>query len=257
MTLVELLLAASIMAMIAGVMGALASAVQTGSRYSQGHGLAAQHARVAFERISRAVSEAHATADYPGVVSAYETVGTWRFPDTLVVWHPVGAPVNPTGPPLVKELIIYCPDPDRPNRLLEITIPNDSRPAPLNEELNGTWRSQLQLLKRSPDAKRVVLTDLVRTALPDKGAARRGAVRFERSLQPSASAWAAYRAGTTTWNNLAWPQGLYGENVGTRQAWVRIELQLMPGADAVAADSSGEQAIVFPGSAALYTQLPR
>jgi hypothetical protein len=39
-----------------------------------------------------------------------------------------------------------------------------------------------------------------------------------------------------------------------RQSWLRTELQLLPG-DASSADTTGQQAVPFFGSAALYYQV--
>ena len=98
MTLVELLIASSMLLMLAGIVGGLASAVETSSSYSQGHADAAQHARVALERITREISQATAVGDYPGFAVVYEEVAGARYPDTLLVWRPDRAARPPTPP---------------------------------------------------------------------------------------------------------------------------------------------------------------
>jgi hypothetical protein len=85
----------------------------------------------------------------------------------------------------------------------------------------------------------------------------RGAVRFERELRPSATDWTRYTQGTLAWNNLAWPQGIYGTHTGLRQVWVRTELQLMPGEDVLKADPQGQRAIPFLGSGTLHYELKK
>ena len=265
LTLLELLIATSMMLMLAGVLGGLASAVQSSNDYSQGHGTATQHARVALERIARNISQATAVGDHPGFAVVYDQVGPWQFPDTLVIWRPTSAPANPNGPPLIRELVIYCPNPDRPEQLLEITAPADNRSLPLNDQLNQSpWRQILEEIKTSTTSQRVALTDLVRVC--STGGPRthtsavntlRGAVRFELELRPSAAEWQQFRAGTRTWDSLSWPQGVYGSQTGLRQAWLRAELQLMPGPTAARDDLEGHQAVPFLGSAALYYELER
>lgn len=256
LTLIELLIAVSIMAVMAGVLGGLATAVQQSNQYTQGHAAATQHARVAWERMARFVAEATATEEYPGVVVVYDEVGPWRFPDTLVVWHPGGPPVNPGGPPLVNELVLFCPDPDNPYRLVEVTAPNDTRPVPLNDALNTpAWRDQLKALARSASSRKVLLTDLVRAA--SVSGQLRGAVRFECQLRPTAAEWRAYQDAVLAWNNLAWPQELYGSRTGVRQVWLRAELQLVPEHLAGQPDPLGQQATAFLGSAALYYDMNR
>lgn len=257
MTLVELLVASSMLLMLAGVIGGLASAVQTSSSYGQGHAEAAQHARVAIERISRDISQATAVGDYPGFAVVYDEIGGVKYPETLLVWRPTsGVPSNASGPPLISELVIYCPDPKQPGQLLQIRAPQDSRTIPLDASLNQSpWLETVAALKTDAQSERIVLTNLLRTAaVSGSKAVPRTAVRFVQELQPSASEMAAYRAGTQSWSSLAWPQGMYGTRAGMRQSWLRLELQLFPGEES-RIDTTGQQATPFLGSAALSYQL--
>lgn len=248
LSLAELLVSVAVLTIIAGVLGGLATAVQTSSDYSQGNALAVQHTRVAQERITRAVAGAYSNGSYPSAVAVYEVVGGWRFPDTLVVWNPAAAPANANGPPLVRELVIFCPDPADPRRLLEITAPHNASTIQLNEQLNTpAGRSLIAGIKTASDSEKVVLSNLLRTA--DVNGATRGCVRFERELRPSDSAWQSYLGGTTPWSGLVWPQGAGGSTAGMRQNWMRYEWQMMPGESAAAKDPSGQQAVTFFGSA--------
>ena len=258
LTLLELLIAISIMVLVVAALAGLARAVQLGSEYSEGHGEATQHARVVIERISRAVERATASESFPGFLVVAEEVGTWRFPDTLVVWHPDGAPADPDGLPRFDELVIFCPHPDSPNQLLEITVPGDGRTVPPVDDEAG-WASELAAIKSSVGTEAVALTTLVRTcSLPQSSDQEsRGAVRFEARLRPSAAEWSAYQAGTLAWDDLAWVQGIHSSQTGLRQAWLRMELQLMPGEGSAADDPGGQQAIPFFGSAALYYEMKR
>jgi hypothetical protein len=151
-------------------------------------------------------------------------------------------------------LVIFCPDPADPRRLLEITAPNNASTIQLNEQLNtSAGRSLIAGIKSSSDSKTVVLSNLLRTATVS--GATRGCVRFERELRPSDSVWQSYLGGTTTWDNLVWPQGAGGSTAGMRQIWVRYEWQMMPGESAAAEDPSGQQAVTFFGSAGCRSRL--
>ncbi len=258
LTLLELLIAISIMVIVVGTLSALAKAVQSGAEYSDGHAAATQHARVVVERISRTVNGATANESFPGFRVVAARIDDWYFPDTLVVWHPDGAPADPQGLPRFNELVIYCPAPGEPNRLLEVTAPTDMRTVPPFDDDAG-WAAETAALKNSSASRRVTLTDLLRTAVVPEAldGGPRGAVRFEWRLRPSSGEWADYRSGTLTWDQLSWVQGIYGSQVGLRQAWVRIELQLMPAETAASRDISSQEAVPFLGSAAVYYQMSR
>ena len=257
MTLLELLLAMTITAMVIGTLGVLANGVQLSFQYAEGHGLATQHARVVLDRITQSVREATANEQFPGAIVLADEEGSWRFPETLVVWHPAGVAADPEGLPRFNELIVYCPDPAAPNRLVEITAPGDARAVPPVDDEPG-WITAIEAIKASSSSDVSTLTELVRTCLVtgDDEDSRRGAVRFETRLRPSAAEWADYdhAAGTLDWQDLSWPQGIYGSQTGLRQTWVRVELQLVTGAPG---NSTGGTAIPFFGSAALYHEMHR
>ncbi len=259
MTLLELMIAMSIMLMVVGALGGLARTVQQSFEYSEGYGAATQHARVVLDRITKNVSEATANINFPGCIVVTETVNSYRYPDTLVVWRPSGTASAPTGLPLYSELVVYCPHPSYPNQLVEITAPSDTRTVPVitNE---SSWQTELATLKKASTSKIVVLTKLLRSCLTTSATTGttsdyRGDVRFEMRLRPSAADWASYTAGSVTWSNLPWVQGVYGPKAGLRQTWIRMEMQLVPGADWVASDPNTAVAVPFFGSAALYYNL--
>ena len=261
LTLLEMMLAIAILVMIAGALAGLSKAVQMTSDYGEGQGMTTQHARVALERIERTVSEAAANESFPGFLVVEEYVSSWRFPDTLVVWHPPAgvAAADPKGLPRFSELVIFCPNPQQPSQLLEITVPGDTRTAPAADN-QAAWASEITAIKKSSTAQTVLVTDLLRTcyvadstsSTSDLG---RGAVRFESRLRPSADEWSQYRSGTLPWRQLSWVQGIYGSQTGLRQAWLRIEMQLAAGGTAAAAGLP--QGIPFFGSAALYYEMHR
>ncbi len=254
MSLIELLLASTVMAMIAGAAGALAVAVNTGSQYSRGQGVAVQHARVALDRIQTACLEAHASAAFPGFLVVPQQVGEWTFPDTLVVWRS-SAPADPEGLPRYAELAIYTPDPASPRRLLEITAPGDHRTVPAPADIDA-WRAAVATLMERETTRKTQLTNLVRTPRTDEGE-RLAAVRFHVALRPSEEELAAYRSREISWGDVSWAQSVHGGQVGLRQAWCQIELQLTPRVDARANDPEGNAALTFFGSAAIYYGVTR
>ena len=85
-TLVELLLAMSVMSMMVVALGTLTAAVQQSGEYTRGVGTMVRHAQVAMERIERTIAESTVTAEFPGVAVFIDIVEGVEFPDTLVVW---------------------------------------------------------------------------------------------------------------------------------------------------------------------------
>ncbi len=269
------MIASSIMAIMVAALAGVAMAVRQSWDYSHAHGDANLHAQVALARIARAVSEATTTENLPGVAVAVYQVGTEQFPDTLVVWNPAGAPQNATGPPLVRECVFYCPDPVDPRRLVEITAPADNSTISLTSDITSpAGLAQVDAIKAAPTSQKVLLTPRLRVVrVTSDPSSARGCVRFVRRLRPSAAEWASYKAGTLTWANLSWPQTIYGSTTGLRQAWVRSEIQLVPGRDLSSADpdapvtapdadelirgSERDLAVPFFGSASVYYDMPK
>ncbi|HEY2147926.1 MAG TPA: prepilin-type N-terminal cleavage/methylation domain-containing protein [Pirellulales bacterium] len=258
LTLIELIFSALIMAMVAAALAAASHGVQLANESSQGYGTAAQHARVAIERIRQSVEGAIGNLNYPGLWVTQDTAGTWTYPNTLIVWQPSGTPANPAGPPLAQELTIFCPDPAAPSDLIQLTVPGDTRSVPTTDAT--ALKSFIDGLKTSSTANKIQLTTLLRVATPSGSvgaqASQQAAVRFVVTMNPSASDWAAYSGGKTAWSNLPWPQGIFGSSKGIRQVWVRTELQLMPGATWIDGNPGGEIPIPFLGSATLAYGIP-
>lgn len=252
LTLLEVLVSLVVLVLVVGALMGLSRAVSIGSAYSDGVSLTTQHARVVLDRIARSVRQAAANANFPGFLVLADQVGPWRFPDTLVVWRPESSPADPAGMPRFSELVIYCPHPQEPSWLMEIRTPDDLRPVPPITNL-AAWQAELTAIKTSAAAAAVRLTDRMRTvSVSDLGDQPRAALRFEARYRPSLEEYAAYKAGSTAWSDLSWPQSIYGPNTGLRQAWLRIELQLTAGQE------NGQQvSYPFFGSAALYYPLEK
>ncbi len=265
LTLVELLFAMAIMAMVVGALAGLSHTAELGFEYSEGYGVATQHAQVAMDRISRTIYGATANEQFPGCIVVAETVNSWRYSDTLVVWNPAKASgnasataANPSGLPLYGELVIYCPHPTNPNQLVEITAPGDARTVPAITD-TSTWLSQIAAIKTNAQSKIVTLTSLLRSCpiASATGSALRGAVRFETRLWPSQDDWNNFKNNAVNWKDLPWVQGFYGWQTGQRQVWVRMELQLIPQAPNGSAYPANLVPVPYYGSASLYYQMHR
>ena len=256
-SLVEMLLAIAVLGIMAMSLSALATIVHTSNDFAQTRGEAIQHARVACERIERALSSAYATADYPGFAAVATTSGGHSYPDLLIVWRPVGAPANAAGPPLMRELVFFTFAPSEPHKLLEITLPNDNRPAPAASNL-VQWAIELASLHTRNDAVKVQLSDLLRTGdAGSTGTQMRGVVRFETRLRPSAAEWTEYQNGSRDWDELSWAQSIYGSDTGLRQAWCSYELQFVPRGKTRSGSESAALALPAFGSAAIYYTLTK
>lgn len=254
-SLVEMLLAMAVLGIMALALSALATTVHSTSGYVQHRGEAIQHARVACERIDRAIASAHATANYPGAWVIATLIGTTRYPDALVVWRPTGAATNAAGPPLMRELVWFTFDPSAPHKLLEITCPADNRSAPALTSA-ASWATELAAIHTASDSVKVQLTDLLRTGdAGTSGAQMRGVIRFETRLRPSAAEWSSYQGGSLAWNQLSWAQDIYSADSGLRQTWCRYELQLVPRDQPRSGGDTAALALPALGSAAIYYSL--
>lgn len=259
MTLAELLVATTIMTMIAGAMATLAVTVHTANDHTRGQIVSSQHARVALGRIEQALEKAVASEQFPACLVVSEQVGGQQLPQTLVVWSPPTTAANPAGLPLVSELVVFGPDPSHPQKLLEVRAPTDNSIAPATSD-TGAWRTLTDQMLTSPTTDKIILLDRLRTA-PLSGdwsdsltpSDLRGVVRFRRVMAPTAQEWADYRASSLAWDEIAWPLDSYRSTSGTRVVVCQTEMQLVAG-DMAAATTT---AIPFFGSASLSYELPR
>jgi Tfp pilus assembly protein PilW len=241
------------MAMLVAGMGSLVTAVHATNAYCRGQAVAAQHARVALDRIDRAVRQATASGEFPGCIVVTDTIGGFDFPDTLVVWSPTTTAATPAGLPRVNELAVYCPDPAAPSTLAEIRSPNNTNACPAVAD-EAAWATLVASIQTSETSVKVPLTDRLRTATIGGGGTGdlRGCVRFEVLMAPSVSQWSQYRGGTRAWQDIAWPLDCYSTKTGMRRVACQTELQILPG------DSSdGQTAAPFFGSSTLTYELSR
>lgn len=251
LSLPELLASVLILGLIAASLGGVASAVRTSNAYCSGHTQAAQHARVSLARLERNISLATANENFPGCRVFTTTVSGSTFPDRLVIWKPLTTAVAPTGLPRVNELLLITFNPSAPNELLEIRDSANTATVPA-ATATSSWNTLINSLLSSNTATRSVLTTRLRTAQPNSGHSSRGVVRFLMLAAPTDAQWASYRAGSTDWDDLAWPLDRYGSTTGSRMVALQIELQM----DASDGVTSGN-VVPFFGSATYSYQLSR
>lgn len=259
LSLTELLVASTIMVLIAGGMGSLAMTAHSANSYSHGRIVAAQHARVALDRIEQTIDKAVASEQFPVCLIVTEQVGSEELPQTLVVWSPANSAVDPTGMPRVSELVIFAPDPSQPGRLVEFRSPSDASIAPATSNTSA-WRTLIDGIKASLASERIVITDRLRTA-PLSGAwspsltasELRGVVRFRRVMTPTEQQWSQYKLGTRSWSAVDWPLDSFRTTSGTRAVACQTELQIVSGDMAHAAAT----AVPFFGSALRTYELAR
>lgn len=253
MTLVELIVASSIMALIVGGMAALAMTVEAGGAQGRETSTTLQHAEIVLHRIEAAMLDAHATRQFPGFAVFPTTHGDFDFPDTVVVWRPTGTPANPDGVPRFDEIVVFTPAAEEPGRMLEITAkryPIDT--PPLSDQ--NTWRLAINAMRTADTVERNTLTNRMRVAEINTANGvkeSRAAVRFTVAHSPTDAELNSYPS-SNDWDELPWVQDQYSSDRGTRQSWCRFELQLTTDPFG---NSNPDASLPFFGSAAIYYQV--
>lgn len=239
LTLVELLVATAVLALIAAAMGTISLAVHTSSEYVAGQTGSLQHARVTIDRIEQHLRACHFTEEFPGCTVIAQSISGYSFPDAIAIWKPTGTPASPTGRPRVSELLFIAPDPADPSKLYEWRLTSNGAQAPTYGS-TSSWRTLLSQVRGNSGVERVLLTDRLHTAAATSSTEMAG-LRFFVEQTPSRSQVTEYRNGSRDWDELTWPLDVYGLEMGLQLSRVTIELQLDPG------DESG--VIPFFGSA--------
>jgi prepilin-type N-terminal cleavage/methylation domain-containing protein len=259
MTLTELLVASTIMVMIAGAMSMLSMTVHSANDHCEGQATAAQHGRVILERVNRSIAGATANEAFPGTIVVDEVIGAYKYPQTLAVWLPESTPSPATRLPLVEEIVFFTTDPAQPNVLIEVRDAGNTASVPAVSS-KSSWRTLVAAVRSSQTAERIVLSDQVRTGVvttPTGGnpaTASRGALRFVQLMAPDDSEWNDYLNNNLDWDELSWPLDAYGTQAGMRRVTIQTEVQLAAGTEAETANS---QPVPFFGSAAVMYRLDR
>lgn len=238
-TLLEILIAVGIAAMIMTATAALLKTSEDAFEENTGQAEAVQAGRMCLERIRRLFSESYANELFPGALVVSDVGPSGTFPECLVLWRPAGSPVDPDGLPKVKELVFFYPNPPQPNEVLEVTVPHRSETAPAYADASA-WRILLKMVKSDGLRKTVTWSDRLHTFQID--GTRRGALRFAIRLRPTFAEW---NNPAVSWQTMAWPQGLFSLQTGVRHVWLATELQIQVRTD----DASATGAVPLFGSA--------
>ena len=232
MTLIELMVAASVMSLVAVVLAGIVTALDTARSHVEGLHEATALGRFAVGRIHDAVNR---TGTYrigtnetvPGIA----VVANDDRPEILVLWtggrETSLAETSPLARlPRANELVIVTSDPADPRQLIELVVPT----ATDNVDFTAsTFATRVRQLIGSTSAEKVTLCDrtrVLRWPATESGAVV-AAVRFEWEASPSSSQIAATTPGTAEWRALPWAGGVSTSNSGLRQIALRIELQVV------------------------------
>ncbi len=229
-TLAEIVMAMMITSLLAVVMGGITSAVQSAREHVEGVEEATMQAEAAIERIRYMTSnigtyEITGEPVTAGIAVVNRAAGLAYVPDVLVIWSGgrsggMAAEGLLTTLPKVNELVMYLPDPDSPDTLVEVTIPANSTTIDFR---SAGFESAVQTLLISGGLDKAPLCKLLRTV--ELEGSMWGAAWFDVTQTPNESALVA-TPGTSQWNALPWAQGIVSSTSGCRQVTVRVELQV-------------------------------
>ena len=237
MTLVELMIAMTITAMITVILGGLVLAVHTVREYSEGSEEVVGQTQASFDRIQYMVSQTgvyrvDGRPTVPGIAVVNQTYSDTIVPNILVVWSGgsfggMSAKGVQSRLPLFSELVIYTTDPDDPSQLVEMTFPGDS--SSIDFQAADFDATILQYLSSGNPTKTKLYTRIHTISTSSNSAPDSttiGAVRFDPRFTPSDSDLAATAPLTDDWLTLNWAQGIVATDSGMRQVTIAIELQL-------------------------------
>jgi prepilin-type N-terminal cleavage/methylation domain-containing protein len=258
-TLVEMLIAVSILGFSAAVMSGVLLAVNSAWDFSTALEDTRRQAQATSSRMKWMVQQAgtyklsgQSTVIGLGVIPT--SWGTYMAPTTLVVWSGgsnggMTSQGVQTRLPLAGELIIFSPDPSNPAHLVEVSFPGNSTPVDFQA---ASFSTTIQTLMSLPTRQTVLLSDRLHVVPSPQGGTSLSAVgstRFERNLTPTDSQIASTAVGSLAWNSLSWGQGLVGSNQGLRTVSVRFEFLLDPVPNSSTTNSDGfTVAVPFFGS---------
>jgi Tfp pilus assembly major pilin PilA len=249
MTLVELMVAASVMSLVAVTLGGLVQAVNTARTYISAMQLASSQGQFTTDRIKSAMQRSGTyRVGSSSTIAGIAVVWNSDRPETLVVW--TGGreeSLSDQGTlhrlPLANEIVIYTPDPDRAERLVEIVVPSAS--GTIDFAASDFETRVRQLIANSDPDQRVTLCDRVRVAADGTG--KIAAIRFEMEQSPDNSAISTTAPGTVNWRSLQWYGGISSSSAGLRHVLVRIEMQVLT--DGTPGDPASDIAMPVFGSA--------
>ena len=269
MTLAELLISMAILSMMSVVLAGMSNAVNSAWSYTKGIEETDLQAQAALERIEYMVSQ---TGTYKltgqstraGMTVVTRPVGKNQLPDVLVLWtggRSGGMATNGVQSrlPVVGELLIYTWDASTPASLIEVAFPGQTASFDFAASDLSTQVTNLLNAKTAeiiPLCTQLRVSSLSTTSTTTNRSTTSsstmqsvGNLRFTLSQNPTDTELASAAPQTKAWTQLNWPQGMFGNRSGMRQATLQIELQVEP--DGIARASDTVTAIPFFGSASL------
>lgn len=287
MTLAELLISMTILSMMAVVLAGMSNAVNSAWSYTKGIEETDLQAQAAIERIEYMVSQTgtYKLTNQPtraGIAIVNRPAGKSQLPDVLVLWTGgrsggMAASGVQARLPIVSELLIYSWDASTPANLIEAAFPGqtavfDFTASDLSTQVTNLLSSktaeiiplcgQLRVSSLSSTSTTTTTTptgpsspygpSMPAPSSPSVSSSSTltvGNVRFTLAQNPTDAELATATPQTTSWTQLNWPQGTFGNRSGMRQATLQIELQVEP--DGIARASDTVTAIPFFGSACL------
>jgi len=237
LTLVELLMSMAISSVLIVALGGIVTATQSAWIHTQGIEDSQAQVTATFDRIKMMVSQAgvYQVSGQPPQVGLAVVTHPWNYidiPDTLIVWtggRNGGISDNGTLTrlPKMNELLIYTLDPNDPHNLIEVALPDSTTEIDFN---SSSFKNTIRTAIKSNTAESALLCNRFKNSqyllsgTPLGPAA--GNLFFEIIKTPSDSSLSGVTAGTSSWMNLSWPQGIVSASSGLRQVSVHYEAHI-------------------------------
>ena len=267
-TLVELLMAMSISAILVMALAGIVTATQSAWRHTQGIEDSQAEINASFDRMRLMISQAgiyQVNGQAPEVGLAVVT-RAWNYidvPDILVVWsggRNGGISQNGTlnRLPRMNEILIYTSDPADAHQFVEIALPDSSAEIDFNSSaFDNTIRTAIQ----SSQAEKALLSKRLKNSQYLLSGSPWGPTAsnliFTITRTPDDASLQATTPGTSDWMNLPWPQGTVSATSGLRQVTVNYEIQFETAEQNTLTDINSETALPFFGSSSrLYAYTP-
>jgi hypothetical protein len=261
-------MAMAISSILIVALGGIVTATQSAWKHTQGIEGSQTQVTAAFDRIKMMVSQAgvYQISGQPPQVGLGVVTHPWNYydiPDTLVVWtggRNGGISDNGTLTrlPKMNELLIYTLDPNDPHNLIEVALPNVSTEIDFN---SASFKNTIRTAINSSRAEAALLCNRLKTSQYFLSGApwgpSTGNLFFDIKKTPTDSSLSGVSPGTSSWMNLAWPQGTVSASSGLRQASIRYEAQIELAEGTSLNDVNSTTALPFFGSCSkLYAYTP-
>ncbi|QDU53805.1 prepilin-type N-terminal cleavage/methylation domain-containing protein [Gimesia panareensis] len=267
-TLVELLMAMTISAILIMALAGIVTATQSAWKHTQGIEDSQAEITASFERMKMMISQAgvyQLDGQAPQVGLAVVT-RPWNYidvPDILVVWSGGrNGGISQSGVlnrlPLMNELLIYTSDPADSHQFVEIALPDSTAEIDFNgSSFNSTIRSAIESnqAEKALLSKRLKNSQYLLSGSPWGPAAAN--IIFQITRTPDDASLQTIAPGTSGWMNLPWPQGTVSATSGLRQVTVSYEIQFETAEQTEFTDINSATALPFFGSSSrLYAYTP-